>query len=567
MLSEIKRYQVKNLLGEGAMAKVYEAYDPRIDRHLAIKVLRSELCVDSEYIMRFLREAKAVGALSHPHIVTVYDVDEFENTPFIVMELLEGIPLSVLMNSGKQFTLEEIISIGQQLGLALDYAHSKGIVHRDVKPSNVICSPSEVNIKIADFGIAHIDDSDLTQHTRVGDLLGTPQYMSPEQLEGVKIDGRSDLFSVGVVLYQLLTGERPFAGNNVATLMYQITHIEPKSVGEFNKNIPKAVCNVVQKLLEKDPKKRFQSGKELEQSLHMCLNSDSKVPMDQARIVPIRVKWSLLMASIVSIAMLASIAVIFNKQYHAMSHQMDEFGDSLVKFVATESAIPLLSEDWVSIELFVQEASLRQGFEYLSIVDHKGIVRGASQSSLLGKPYAGTYGIPADEQSLNIVKVFKQVFTGESSIIDYSAPVLFQSKNIGVVHLGKSQDSLQQLAKLTLYMMAVLIAVTIGVVVIFSYIIGKYFSQSIYVVKKSIEQIIEGRYHQRIEKRQNDEFGQLYDTFNLMAESLQKNKIYHAKVRGTVPQQRVKNKDNAAQTKLLTSNHPKSSSKSKFQIT
>ncbi|MFV2056758.1 MAG: protein kinase [Thiohalomonadales bacterium] len=554
MLAEIKRYQVKNLLGEGAMAKVYEAYDPRIDRHLAIKVLRSELCVDSEYIIRFLREAKAVGALSHPHIVTVFDVDEYKSVPFIVMELLEGIPLSVLMNSGKQFTLQESISIGKQLALGLDYAHSKGIVHRDVKPSNIICAPSEVNVKITDFGIAHIDDNELTQHTRVGDLLGTPQYMSPEQLEGVKIDGRSDLFSVGVVLYQLLTGERPFAGNNVATLMYQITHIEPKPIAEYNKNIPKSLSYVVQKLLAKDPKKRYQTGKELDHALSMCLESDSKASLEQARIVPIRVKWSLLMASIVSIAMLASIAVIFNKQYHAMYEQMNEFGDSLVKFVATESAIPLLSEDWVSIELFVQEASERQNFSYLTIIDHNKIVRGASEAKLLGKPFIGTQGKPAEKQSLNIIKVFQQVFTGESSIVDYAAPVLFQSKKIGMVHLGKSQDSLQQLAEMTLYMMAILIAVTIGVVVIFSYILGRYFSQSIYVVEKSIQQIIEGRYHQRIEKHQNDEFGQLYETFNIMAETLQKNKIYHSKVRETVPHNRnALTINEPAKTRVITS--------------
>lgn len=537
MLSEIKRYQVRNLLGEGAMAKVYEAYDPRIDRHLAIKVLRQELCVDSEYIVRFLREAKAVGALSHPHIVTVFDVDEYHNIPFIVMELLEGIPLSVLMNSGKKFSLEEVVTIAKQLASGLDYAHGRGIVHRDVKPSNIIISPAEMDIKITDFGIAHFDDGDLTQHTRIGDLLGTPQYMSPEQLEGVKIDGRSDLFSVGIILYQLLTNERPFAGNNVATLMYQTTHIEPKPVSDFNKNIPASLTYIVRKLLAKDPKKRFQSGKELHEALSQCLEKNSKrLPTQQQKIVPIRVKWSLLMASIVSIAMLASIAIIFSKQYQALSAQMNNYGNSLVTFVATESAIPILSEDWVSIELFVQETNQRQNFEYMSIVDHNGVIRGSNQSKFIGKKFTGPLGKPATGH-VNIAKVFQQVVSGgKSNIVDYTAPILFQSKNIGDVHIGISQNSLQQLAELTLYMMATLLVVTIFVVVIFSYILGKYFSQSIDVVKKSLEQITEGRYHQRIEKHQNDEFGQLYDTFNLMAETLQKQKIYNSKVRTTAAQ-------------------------------
>lgn len=523
MVNKILRYQVGNQLGQGSMATVYEAYDPSIDRQLAIKILREDKCVDSDYVMRFLREAKAIGNLSHPHIVTVYDVGKYENRPFIVMELLEGIPLNVLMKTGNKFPLKEAISIGVQLAMALDYAHSRGIVHRDIKPSNIICSQYDKKIKITDFGIAHFEDAEATQQTRMGDVLGTPQYMPPEQLEGMAVDGRSDLFSVGIILYQLLTGERPFKGDSITSLMYQIITVEPKSIEEYVPDIPQPISRIVRKLLSKDPDDRFQTGRELANALTKALHNTKDAGLEQRtqRIVPIRVKWSLLMASIVSITMLVSIVFSFSKQYSAMTAQMADYGNSLVKFVAVESAIPILSEDWVTIELFVKEASARQVFDYLIIVDHQGFVRGSNLSGHLGKRFVRAPGIKLVNDP-GISDIFKKVLARSAEMVDFNAPISFQGKIIGKVHLGLSQASLQNLAELTLYIMVALLVITITVVVIFSYVLGKYFSSSITIIRSALEEIISGRYHHRIEKGGNDEFSQLFVTFNQMAKILQK---------------------------------------------
>jgi serine/threonine-protein kinase len=528
-IGAIKRYEIRKLIGQGAMADVYEAYDPRIDRLLAIKVLREDRSVDNEYIMRFMREAKAVGNLSHPHIVTIYDVDEFEKRPYLVMELLDGTPLNKVIKSGKKYSLNEALSIGAQLGSALHYAHGRGVVHRDIKPSNIICDDSTNTIKITDFGIAHFEDTELTHQTRMGDVIGTPQYMSPEQVSGAKVDGRSDLFSVGVILYQLITGQKPFGGDSVASLMYQITHTEPKPLQQLDPELPTQVRRIIEKLLKKNPNERFQTGQELVNAITLALREleDSTGKKARQRIVPIRIKWSVLMASIVSLAMIASIVMIIHKQFQAMTNQMYEYGDSLVKFVAAESAVPVLSEDWISIELFVKEASERQKFDHLTIADHRGIIRGSTDPQDIGQTYVPKNDIVnSDGVNVNMVKLYQRVFKNEGKVSNFEAPILFQKKKIGSVHLGISQESLEKLAELTVYMMVTLLIVTISVVVIFSYALGRYFSAAITVVRKAIEDVRDGHMDRRISQKRNDEFGQLYSSFNDMADALQKRDIH-----------------------------------------
>lgn len=518
----IDRYEIRGKLGQGAMAMVYKAFDPLIGRELAIKLLRKERIVDREYLTRFRREAKAVGTLSHPNIVTVYDVGEFDGRPYIVMELLHGTPLDEIMKSSRKFSPREALPIVMQLASALDYAHTKGIVHRDIKPSNIILSANN-DVKITDFGIAHFDSGEETQQTRIGDVLGTPQYMSPEQVQGQKIDGRSDLFSTGVILYQLLTGQRPFAGDSVASLMYKITNANPQPMAELGAHVPSSLRGIVNKLLAKSPDKRFQTGKELAESLsHVLKDEEEKAAAkDSPRIVPLRVKWSLIMVAIVSITMIVSISMIYEKQYESMRHQVFDFGGSIVRFVAYENAINVLSEDWVAVDLYVQGASERKDFVYLKIIDHTGVVRGATDPALVGNLYS-----EADNghliSKLDRTRVFSTISTdGKSKIFDFKTPVLYKDKEIGTVYLGVSQDSLEKVADLTLYLMVTLLFVTLGVVAVFSYILGNRFSVPIKIVTRALDQIRANRLDFRIDKKRNDEFGQLYISVNNLADALQ----------------------------------------------
>lgn len=522
MFDKIGRFKVLELIGQGAMAMVYKAYDPSIDRTLAIKVLREEKCIDEEYRQRFIREARAAGNLSHPNIVTVYDVGETEHRPYIAMELVEGTSLDKIMKSKKQLSVEQALAIILQLARALDFAHKNGVVHRDIKPSNIIHPQKGAQIKITDFGIAHLENTDMTQHTQMGEVLGTPQYMSPEQVLGEPVDGRSDLFSVGVVLYQMLSGQKPFTGDTVASLLFQIATEDPKPIDQVVKNLPSAVCQIVDKLLRKQQSKRFQSGQDLALAITRILKEGEEQPeLDTERIIPIRVRWTLIMAGLVALTLFVSLYFIYNRQYEAMTNQVIDYGGSLVKFMATESAIPMLDEDWVAIEIFIQETSQHQEFKYMTVVDRHGMVRGHTRQDQIGKPYKSPQGSLLSTDNGAIV-VTETLFTDGNKIFDFKAPILFQQKEIGSVHLGMSQDPLLKVAQLTVYMMIGLMVVTIGAVAVIAYVLGKTLTGPIATLRRSLHEITNGQYESRVLQKRNDEFGQLFNSFNRMAETLQR---------------------------------------------
>src|SRR5690349_10443660 len=272
MINQLGKYEIRRELGRGAMGVVYEAYDPMIRRRVALKTIRpDQLGSDNtdDVIARFRREAQAAGRLSHPNIVAIYDCDEDAGTWFIAMELVEGRELKDCFAADERFRPADIERIMLQILAALDYSHRRGVVHRDIKPANVFLL-TDGTVKVTDFGIAHIEASNLTQ---VGTTLGTPAYMSPEQIMGLPVDGRSDLFSAGVILYQFLTGERPFSGTSTTT-MRKVLEENPLPPSRFNVQAPPAMDAVVQKALAKRPEDRFQSAGEFSVALNAAAHGE-----------------------------------------------------------------------------------------------------------------------------------------------------------------------------------------------------------------------------------------------------------------------------------------------------
>jgi len=262
-VEKVGKYRILGILGKGGMGIVYKGLDPDIEREVAIKTIRVDALADEsgkeDLLARVNREAKAAGRLNHPNIVTIYDVIRENELTFIVMQYVDGQTLQGLIESGKSFAPREVVGILKPVAEALDYAHENGIIHRDIKPANILIDRSGKPF-LADFGVARMEASTLTG---TGATIGTLSYMSPEQVMGKTADGRADFFALGVICYELLTGQKPFAGDNLSTIVYKIVHEEPPPIKDFKQDLPRGYEDVIRRALAKKPEDRYQTGREM----------------------------------------------------------------------------------------------------------------------------------------------------------------------------------------------------------------------------------------------------------------------------------------------------------------
>lgn len=281
-IEKLGRYEILSELGQGAMGVVYKAVDPLIGRTVAIKTINLNLSRDelADFEERFNREAKSAGRLNHPNIVTIYDVGRADHVAFMAMEYLEGRELKEIIASDEVLQPDRVAEIIAQVADGLAFAHDHGIVHRDIKPANIMVLRNG-SVKITDFGIAKMSSGSRTQ---IGIILGSPKYMSPEQVAGKPVDGRSDIFSLGAVLYELLTGKSAFGGEEctLTTIMYRVLNEMPASPADVNPSIPVAFDYIVARALAKEPKNRYQSAREMANDLRNFKNLTATSPLTSA---------------------------------------------------------------------------------------------------------------------------------------------------------------------------------------------------------------------------------------------------------------------------------------------
>jgi serine/threonine protein kinase/HAMP domain-containing protein len=527
----VGRYRIERRIGEGAMADVYRAHDPSIDRVLAIKVLKGEFRQNHEIAARFLREAKAAGALSHPNIVTIYDVGEIDGYPYIAMELLDGEPLDEVIRQHGKLPLAAVTRLGQQLARALDYAHGLGVVHRDIKPSNVMLCDGGKLVKILDFGIARIGEADRVRaelnmlRTQVGQVLGTPRYMSPEQALGLEIDHRSDLFSLGVVLYEMITGKTAFGGTSIATIALQITQQKPEPISAVIPNCPRGLKFIVDKLLAKQPDRRFKDGAQLAAALKREQEALVTEGAPRRRNLSLQIRLTLLMATVTAVALVLSIGTVLDRQYQTMERMALTSGSSIATFVANNvslravenAGLPAFQQDWMPVQAFIAAASSDANVRQITMVDAYGIIRGSNQAALIGTKYRPPFGehiIQSSPSELVTTTADKHGFR-------FLRKISYAGRGFGRVELVVGKAKLVAAAQSSRDLLFILGLVIFLVVIGGSYTIARSLAHPIRRLKSALADAATGKLDFRISHSRTDEFGDLFDGFNDLAASLE----------------------------------------------
>ena len=515
-MERLGRYQIEGELGRGSMSIVYEAFDPHIDRRLAVKVLRERYVREVKSRQRFLREARSAGGLNHPNIVTVFDVGQFEGLPYLVMERLSGQSLEEYLESGHRPSPAEVIDIGIQLASALNYAHQRGVIHRDVKPSNIYIDRESGLVKLVDFGIAAIEQRAHERDNGDGLVTGTPRYMAPEQIQGESCDGRTDLYGLGVVLYQLLGGDVPFRADSMGELVREILHLDTPRLNPTHDSTPVELIELVHQLMAKQPNARYQNGGLVVEELQEIRADLNRGLLKTVRQSSSAWRWPVALSLCLALVLGAGLTWVYHSQTEAMTETTYGYGDALASVIAREISEAMMLDDATALSNLVSDFSVNPQVTFLHVSNREGIVQASTDPFLQGEP--------APERGGRVIarsQAAARLMALDDGHLEFRTPVRYQAHRIGQVQLGVDGSQLQATARTTLWMLVIVFLVTVSVVgTVFAWA-SRMQQRSLQRIGWGLQRIARGQYDFRLEAGRQDALMPLVRRFNDMAVRLQ----------------------------------------------
>ncbi len=514
-MNQLGRYELKEMIGEGAMSQVYKAYDPVLQRTLAIKVLKPEFSEDKERLSFFLNEVHVSGKLNHHNIVQIFDVGSVDEVPFIVMEFVDCQSLDDWMKEQTDISLDKVTDIMTQLASALEYAHSKGIIHRDIKPSNILIETNG-RVRLTDFGVAYLHEQTELDQTQT--IVGTPFYMSPEQLAGGVPDSRSDLYSMGVVFYQLVFGTLPFEASSIRNL---VDLIQKSEVDLTASKCQKAIKKVIRRLLHKKPTFRYSSAGELVKQLNaVSVELSTKDPKWSEKITSTW-RYTAIVATALSTLLVALLAFTLNDLSTSLSEVLGSYGRMLVQQTKEQVDEALLLGDDLALGITVERLSNNDEIEYLDVTDHEGLIKASKQPDMMGKVYRPPLDLVRVEQAqnVNIFQLKRDEFGNR--IYHLTSPILFNGKEIGAVVMGLSANSVADVWTRTAWALGLFILIACIMITAIVYYLCRFFTRQFSQLGQALQSLYVGNYYTRLHVDRIDEIGYAKRQFNELAEQME----------------------------------------------
>ncbi|HEY8586349.1 MAG TPA: protein kinase [Rhodanobacter sp.] len=525
--AQVGRYRIEGVLGEGAMAVVYAGFDPEIQRKVAIKCLHQGIAADPEYRRRFLVEARAAGHLTHPHIVTIFDVGETaDGRSYIAMERLPGDTLASKVGRDGLPPLAAIIDLVGQIAAALDYAHMRGVLHHDIKPENIMLVDGWNYAKISDFGIAERRSPQRAAGGAPSEIGGTPAYMSVERLRGERSDARSDLFSLGVVLYWLLTGRLPWPDTgNVQQQIRRRLRTPRLPIRPRDPATPPVLISIARTLMAPAVSSRYQRGAEVIDDLRLAAREYER-QLEQplaTRIISLRLRWAGSLGAILCLVLTLGLAAIYTQQSTAVTGVAVDFGSSMGLMVAGESAENLLLGDQPATRALVADVARNRQIHYLVIAGRDGRIIASTRRDEVGQQLSAAVGRKLDSGpgGVSIVLGGAAGGTGQSGMLLFDVPIQYQDKAVGDLRLGISNQALQSAQRTTLWVIAMVLLLTLAAVVGAAYWLFRRPLNTLNLLGEALLRVARGDFGHRIRLVRRDELGRLFATFNLMSSALE----------------------------------------------